>query len=212
MKNTILLLAATTALATSAHAATMITVQDFSFQNEAPNTQFATADPGVDNGWYTTSGSNANYKYFSDPGAADGTQVGLLGLGFHNNINVQQTISTSFAANTDYSLTVFGRAITAADGDVQMTLELYDGATVLKTQNYTYNSGSDGDAVLSVLASDVGSNTGNIGIRIIKSDLLGGNTELRVDNVRLDFTTVPEPSSAALLGLGGFALILLRRK
>jgi len=34
----------------------------------------------------------------------------------------------------------------------------------------------------------------------------------RVDNVYLDVTTVPEPSSTALLGLGGLALILRRRK
>ncbi|MGB0993072.1 MAG: PEP-CTERM sorting domain-containing protein [Akkermansiaceae bacterium] len=36
--------------------------------------------------------------------------------------------------------------------------------------------------------------------------------QVRVDNVRLDIEPVPEPSSAALLGLGGLALILRRRK
>jgi len=39
-----------------------------------------------------------------------------------------------------------------------------------------------------------------------------GNRYARVDNVFLDVTQVPEPSSAALLGLGGLALILRRRK
>jgi len=38
----------------------------------------------------------------------------------------------------------------------------------------------------------------------------GGQT--RIDNVRLDLVAVPEPSSAALLGLGGLALLLRRRK
>ena len=33
-----------------------------------------------------------------------------------------------------------------------------------------------------------------------------------LDDVSLDYTVVPEPSSAALLGLGGLALILRRRK
>jgi len=33
-----------------------------------------------------------------------------------------------------------------------------------------------------------------------------------VDNISIDVTTVPEPSSVALLGLGGLALILRRRK
>ncbi|MGB0774369.1 MAG: PEP-CTERM sorting domain-containing protein [Akkermansiaceae bacterium] len=36
--------------------------------------------------------------------------------------------------------------------------------------------------------------------------------QVRVDNVRLDLVQVPEPSSTALLGLGGLALILRRRK
>jgi len=36
--------------------------------------------------------------------------------------------------------------------------------------------------------------------------------QIRVDNARLDIVPVPEPSSAALLGLGGIALILRRRK
>ncbi|HCI92814.1 MAG TPA: hypothetical protein DHV60_09740 [Verrucomicrobiales bacterium] len=37
-------------------------------------------------------------------------------------------------------------------------------------------------------------------------------TQVEWDNVRLDIAPVPEPSSAALLGLGGLALILRRRK
>jgi len=39
----------------------------------------------------------------------------------------------------------------------------------------------------------------------------GGN-DWYADDVTVDITTVPEPSSAALLGLGGLALILRRRK
>jgi len=39
-----------------------------------------------------------------------------------------------------------------------------------------------------------------------------GGTQAEWDNVRLTITPVPEPSSAALLGLGGLALILRRRK
>lgn len=45
-------------------------------------------------------------------------------------------------------------------------------------------------------------------ILVLSND--GGQT--RIDNVRLDLVQVPEPSSAALLGLGGLALILRRRK
>ena len=38
------------------------------------------------------------------------------------------------------------------------------------------------------------------------------SSQALLDDVTLDYTPVPEPSSAALLGLGGLALILRRRK
>ena len=38
------------------------------------------------------------------------------------------------------------------------------------------------------------------------------SSQALIDDVTLDYTPVPEPSSAALLGLGGLALILRRRK
>ena len=41
---------------------------------------------------------------------------------------------------------------------------------------------------------------------------LTGNGFARLDGVYLDVTSVPEPSTGALLGLGGLALILRRRK
>ncbi|WP_227021626.1 PEP-CTERM sorting domain-containing protein [Oceaniferula marina] len=40
----------------------------------------------------------------------------------------------------------------------------------------------------------------------------GGANDWYADDVIVDITTVPEPSSAALVGLGGLALILRRRK
>ena len=39
-----------------------------------------------------------------------------------------------------------------------------------------------------------------------------GGSDVHIDRVFLESTAVPEPSSAALLGLGGLALILRRRK
>lgn len=40
----------------------------------------------------------------------------------------------------------------------------------------------------------------------------GANGATRLEGVTLDFAVVPEPSSTALLGLGGMALILRRRR
>ena len=48
----------------------------------------------------------------------------------------------------------------------------------------------------------------NIGIALVGS----GGIQVVWDEVRLDISAVPEPSTTALLGLGGLALILRRRK
>jgi hypothetical protein len=49
--------------------------------------------------------------------------------------------------------------------------------------------------------------TSDLGVRL---SVIGGDDFFAVDNIQL--TAVPEPSSTALLGLGGLALILRRRK
>jgi hypothetical protein len=41
---------------------------------------------------------------------------------------------------------------------------------------------------------------------------LAGAVSYDADSVNLNITSVPEPSSTALLGLGGLALIFRRRK
>jgi hypothetical protein len=48
---------------------------------------------------------------------------------------------------------------------------------------------------------------------VLTSDRGAGNyNDAYVDNLEVDFAVVPEPSITALLGLGGLALILRRRK
>jgi len=47
---------------------------------------------------------------------------------------------------------------------------------------------------------------------VFNIDALGGNSNLQFDNVVVNGEVVPEPASSALLGLGGLALILRRRK
>ena len=46
---------------------------------------------------------------------------------------------------------------------------------------------------------------------ILPSNVVGGNTESPLIR-EIDITVVPEPSSAALLGLGGLGLLLRRRR
>jgi len=91
-------------------------------------------------------------------------------------------------------------------------IELYnaDTGTVYSSSSFFLNGGSVGtqDHTLTyeAQAADVGD---RLGIRVHETNN-NGNRYVAIDTV--SFTSVPEPSSSALLGLGGLALILRRRK
>ena len=62
-----------------------------------------------------------------------------------------------------------------------------------------------------VTASDIANTGANLFVQITVID--GANQgQVALDNIVLDHTVVPEPSSTALLSLGGLALIMRRRK
>lgn len=78
---------------------------------------------------------------------------------------------------------------------------------------------SDGtDTFVSVSANGAAAGTGTISGTQFSFDSMSLNgyhqstTTNGVDSIDLDVTTIPEPSSTALLGLGGLAFILRRRK
>jgi hypothetical protein len=80
------------------------------------------------------------------------------------------------------------------------------GQTVATAVNNTDMSHFSTPIVVNVTA--VHANLGqDIQIRLSATDI-----QPQFDNVNLDFVAVPEPSTTALLGLGGLALILRRRK
>lgn len=96
-------------------------------------------------------------------------------------------------------------------GDATMQLVWNNGGTLqaitgtdlvgnLNTNNTTYSDSYTVQAGDAWIGSTVG-----VG-------LLTSASYPEVDNITLSVTAVPEPSSAALLGLGGLALILRRRK
>ena len=53
---------------------------------------------------------------------------------------------------------------------------------------------------------------GNVSVFVRGSDGNVSGVKLYFDDIKIDASPVPEPSSTALLGLGGFALLLRRRK
>ena len=130
---------------------------------------------------------------------------------------IQQTLTATFLANTDYTLTV---ARGTRNGDYNNTLRmmLLAGSTVLTTRDVAPEpAGSRGTFLdYSTTYTYSAANAGLVGqaltIRFLEIDNAVGRTggEVDIDNVRL----VPEPSSASLLmaGIGGLVALRLRRK
>lgn len=184
-----------------------VTLVDAGFETQPANTEFPTETLLPDAGWWRDatlqSGSNTGMLYIADSGAADGAQTALLGYPPELR-SLQQSVSTPFASGTDYTLTVFGRAISygsfAANTDVGMKLTIYrdDNFAIIHEASFTVLKGADGDRTLTVTAAAVaaaGATGKNIGIRITKSALSaipgndGGKIELRIDKVRLEATS-----------------------
>ena len=101
--------------------------------------------------------------------------------------------------------------VSTSIGGLGTTIGTFDGPTTSGVATVT--------AGLSVDLSSLASQTSAFTIRITPDRISGTNGAISqragwIDNVTLnaDVTTVPEPSSAALLGLGGLALILRRKK
>lgn len=173
---------------------------DSSFEAGAPGSTLSTSSPGVDGGWWMNPaiypGGSAGMIYVDDSGAADGFQTLLVG--YANQLrSVEQTVSTTFSAASDYTLTVFGRAI-GAGNEAELRLEFFRGDTgtrVGRAGSHVIQAGADRDVSVTITAGDIitAKAAGHeIGVRISKTDLLGEDTELRVDHVGLEETATAD--------------------
>ncbi len=159
--------------------------------------------------WHTTAGQNRVFLMEADNANEEGTlsqaltgtaeagtysftlrDVGVANFGDNNNT----TISYGFSSNgTDLDL---GTAFTLVEGtDIFSPV---NGSVLGASSTATYAADGTEGAIYLVMAR-TGGNTGRSVATVSYTDL--------------SFTAaIPEPSSAALLGLGGLALILRRRK
>ena len=200
MKTTMSLAAAMGCLAaTSANAA--ITLTNPSFEDTT-----STSPP---TGWTRSSGVN-----FQSRGAAgglnptDGTRMAWTNNGFTG----YQTVGEVIQLGTTYTLTV--DVGTTGFATSTGTFRLYGDAgfataiggaesAVAVTTNATWIT--DQSVSFTATAAEAGQLLG------VSFGTTGG-VQNEWDNLRLTAVAVPEPSTTALLGLGGLALILRRRK
>jgi hypothetical protein len=145
-------------------------------------------------------------------GAMSGPNVFYFGSAI-NDEGIQQTLTTTFAPNTDYTLTVaVGTRLGGLANTASLRMELLAGSTVLATatvRNGTantfvdfstnFNSATAGSSYFSAYGQA-------LTIRLLESDI-GFAGELDIDQVRLTATSaIPEPATTATL-IGACALL-----
>ncbi len=156
-------------------------------------------------------------------GAPDGSSVGLVFLENTTNLaeaGLQQTLTTVLGLSTQYTLTVeVGNFSDAGGGSFDFTgfpgyrVDLFAGGILLASDDNTLSPG-EGIFETSVVSFTTGDSHPNAGqplaIRLV--NLNGPGSEVNFDNVRLDASAIPEPSSVFLGAIGMICLMLKRNR
>ena len=208
------------ALASSANAATTITVLNASFEDTdvADGTAGATPASWTGTGAVGTQDFNTSGATGHLPVATDGEQHAYTN-GTNNGLGtLSQVTGHTIVAGETYTLTVDVGQVHAFSGSEARIWFFGDTGGV--GTNFAENAGIvannqglylvDQTVTFTAGAGEAGQ---SLGVAISGgTNTDPGTRQVLFDNVRLEFDVVPEPSSAALLGLGGLALIFRRRK
>ncbi|TWT54902.1 hypothetical protein Pla22_25560 [Rubripirellula amarantea] len=231
--------------------AELISVINPGFEDISDESVFNEFTFGPLNGWQlydpnSVAGSGAGPNYYigtltPDPptnfisGAAEGQRVGIAfnfaGTDGQGEYGMQQTLTATLQAHTDYSLMVdIGNIASGTaqnntffdlDGFPGYRVDLLAGGVVLHSDDNSLSGaiaeGEFGTSVLSFTTGDTHAQLGQaLGIRLVNLNQLDAsfpdaNLEVDFDNVRLNAVAVPEPSSLFCLAIG-FVFTIWRRR
>ena len=218
MKSTMSLAAAmgTLALATSAQAAVIYT-ENFETSGVADGSPaFNTAS-----GWASTLFTGGSVNELHAPTYATHLSVSEIGTAFGVIYTTTLTadLGINFADDTDYTFSFdqFQRSDQVdpgAGGPVTAQIQRADTGAVLATTDFLAVSGVTATDIANRSVSFSTSGGLEVGqeVRLVFISATANTSQVGIDNISLDATAVPEPSTTALLGLGGLALIFRRRK
>ncbi len=200
MKSTMSLAAAMGSLvlaATSANAAVI-------FTETFEDNDISGFSNDVETGWVKT--SSAGLVDLDD--AAQFTGTGQAAWTNGTQTTTASILSDVLAVGTTYTLSSEIAKRTDLGGTA--TIQLLAGTTVLDEVSATPTASDFSESIQLIFTPD-GSHAGLIG-QTLAIRIGVDSVQPAFDNVVLDATAVPEPSSTALLGLGGLALVFRRRK
>lgn len=206
IKTTITALCASAMISTVSHAASVF-INNHSFEDgivPAPG-GWSTSAP---DGWTQPSGTSGiqNVSGGSETGI-DGSIIAFLQGGALQQ-DLATTIASTVAIGDQFQLTL---AATNQNGSPTFDFDIQNSSGVsLIGGAVTSSPASPANPTYADIVVNGTVDTASTEVFLVLSNSAG---QTRIDNVRLDYVSaVPEPSSAALLGLGGIALILRRKK
>lgn len=235
MKKTLQILTISLALVASGRAAT-ISIANHDFETGGLSDNSNSAFPGtIPTGWVAmpaAAPSGDFFGYFNPVNDAGGYVSGVSGTpgvtgtmagpnvfyfgSSSSGQGIQQTLAATFAANTDYTLTV-ARGTRNSNFNNTLRMSLLAGSTVLTTRDVAPEpSGSRGTfldyfTTYTYSAADAGLVGQALIVRFQEIDNPGNpQFEVDIDNVRL--SAVPEPGSASLVILGLAAVLAKSRR
>lgn len=207
------------ALASSAHAA-LVTLQNHSFEDgPLPNepTASTTYNSSVPDGWTGLGGPIGAQWEVTPPDGIDGDIYIYLQGGSTVVSGIAQAFTFNFSAGDVFTLTMAGRTASGSANqfvfDIRSTDTIGDAGAGDSLIGGPQTSSEMNSAFADYDVSGVATEGGTNAYLVIYREE-GQSGQMRWDNVRLDVSaaSVPEPSSAALVGLSGLMLVMRRRR